>query len=115
MKIFIATLLMILSTQAFAEDHNIISITAGVQTFEEETVTSTGTNTSSTTIKARSFFHKKTKTNTTNNSTSSSTSKVVDQNDAVFGLQYQRKVGAIWLGALVQTNETYSMSLGVGF
>ncbi len=56
-----------------------------------------------------------------NHSTTTSTSSGGDQNylperGSVIGLQYQHRMnGPLWLGFLVQSNHTSSVSFGVGF
>ena len=89
-------------------DNNIISIVGGVGPVG--TQSTVGTISSTTTVTPGHDHH-----NTTTNI--SSNSYFMPQNGGVIGLQYQHKVegSPLWVGTLIQSNGTYSVSCGIGF
>ncbi len=114
---FVLGLLFLLSSNVYA-DNNIISITAGISPTDIQTSTvSNGLSTTTTSTSSGHGKHSSSSTSTTSNLIPSSVSSSTTQLDKVFGLQYQHKMGdsPLWLGVLLQTNTTYSISCGIGF
>jgi len=116
MKKTLFLLIILAGCYGYTHD-NIISIVGGdgfvdIQEGQNSTTTSSTTTTQTTGSGCR-------RTTTTRSTSVYSSSRVSDSSmirGPVFGLQYQRQVSnGVYLGTLIQTNQTYSMSVGIGF
>jgi len=119
--LFIMALTM-LSCKSYAETTNIISVLVGQGPTGVNTSTTSASSSSSTSSSTDIDIHRKhididsTKT-TTNNYYNPATNGYTQNYSGVIGLQYQHKMGSspVWLGAIFQSNQTYSASIGIGF
>lgn len=117
--LIVLSLMVCSIVHAKEQDNNIISVVIGEgpSGLTDRPATSSSSSTTSCSSPGESDCHGNSGHSSTTNTVTNSGTNSAQHRDAVTGLMYQRRIenSPLLMGVLIQSNETYSVIMGVSF